>query len=131
MGYVMTDEELKRYFPNASASCIRRNQADAGRVCANHEKPTQGYALVSAAPRKGKGRKGAVLGATRCRIQFRVFSQRPADWDGYSVKEIQDCLVHAGLLDEDGWDILSGEVISEKAYSAESCRTEILIERLP
>lgn len=105
----------------------RANSAGGAPLCSHDSKPTQGDTLVSAAPRKGKGRKGAVLGVARRRIVFRVFSQRPADWDGYSIKEIQDCLRHAGLLDDDSWHLLSGEVISEKAHSKEEEMTAIEI----
>lgn len=52
---------------------------------------------------------------------------RPCDWDGYSIKELQDCLVHAGLLDGDEWFCLEGSVVSEKAHSREEERTEIEI----
>ena len=104
--------------------------ADDTTLRAHDEKPTQGDALVSLAPRESKSRKGAVLGIARRRITFKVFSTRPADWDGISVKEIQDCLRHAGLLDGDEWNLLSGEVISEKVYSEDQERTEIIITSL-
>lgn len=89
---------------------------------------TQGDALVSAAPRKGKGRKGTVRDTSKRRlIVFRVFSVRPADWDAYSIKELQDCLVHAGILDGDDWNLLHGTVISEKAHSKEEEMTIVEI----
>lgn len=116
---------LKARFPNCSESFLRANSAGGAGIRAHHEKPTQGNTLVSALPRKGKGGKGAVLGAARRHISFRVFSQRPADYDGYSIKELQDALVHAGILDDDAWHLLYGTVISEKAHSQEEERTEI------
>lgn len=119
--------ELLKRFPNASESFLRANSAGGAPLCALHSQPTQGDALVSVAPRKGKGRKGAVLGVARRRITYCVFSVRPADWDGYSVKELQDCLVHAGILDGDDWHQLQGTVISEKAHSKEDERTEIYL----
>ena len=123
----MNPNELKRFFPNASRSCIARNQAGDSWLCAYNTQPTQGDALVSASPRKSKSGKGVVLGVARRHIRFRVFSQRPADYDGHDVKEVQDCLVHAGLLDGDAWNLLYGTVISEKAHSKEEERTEVEI----
>ena len=80
---------------------------------APHKKPTQGNALVSPLPRKAKSSPSPL----KCFIWFRVFSTRPADWDGYHIKELQDCLVHAGLLDGDGWDQLHGQVTSHKVHT--------------
>lgn len=122
----MTREQLIAKFGNCSESFLRANSAGDSRVRADHQKPTQGDALVRVAPRKGKGRKGAVLGVARRRsIVLRVFSTHPPDWDGISCKEIQDCLVHAGLLDGDDWHLLYGTVISEKVHTKEEERTEI------
>lgn len=126
-------DDIRKLFPNASAACIARNASgpDDSRIRPHDSQPTQGNALVSAAPRKSKSRKGAVLGTARRRfITFRIFARRPADWDNYDVKEIQDCLRHAGLLDGDDWHLLQGTVISEKAYSKEEERTEVTIEPL-
>lgn len=81
--------------------------------------------------RKEKGGNSAAVStepARRCRITFRIYAVRPLDWDNYSVKQIQDCLVHAGILDDDKWDILEGGIVSEKAYSKEEERTEITID---
>lgn len=122
----MTQHEfLKAKFPNASASFLRANSAGDSPLHPHNPQPTQRDALVGVAPRKGKGCKGAVLGIARRHILFRVFSTRPADYDGYDVKELQDCLRHAGLLDDDAWDCLYGTVISEKVYSKDQERTEI------
>lgn len=63
----------------------------------------------------------------RARIIFRIYSVRPADWDGYHVKPIQDCLGHAALLDGDDWNLLQGEVISDKVHTKSEERTEIEI----
>lgn len=124
---------FRKRFPHASAAFlarngIRANSAGGAPLCADNPQPTQGDALVSPAPRKGKGRKGAVLGAPiRRSITFRVYAVRPADWDGYSIKELQDMLVHAGILDGDAWHSLQGTVISTKVYEKEQERTVIEI----
>jgi hypothetical protein len=123
----MSIDELKRFFPNASRSTIVRNKAGDTPLRADDQKSIEGDALVRPLPRKGKSRKGAVLGAARRHITFRIFSTRPADWDGYSIKELQDCLVRSGLLLSDDWDKLSGEIISEKVDKKEEEMTIVEI----
>jgi len=123
---MMNVDELKRIYPNASLSFLRRNSQDnpVGLPAPNPQ-PTQGHALVCVAPRKSKGSTRTTQRPRKRNIIFRVYSQRPADWDGYHIKELQDCLVAAGILDDDAWDVLQGQVISCKAHSASEVRTEI------
>lgn len=126
-----TQQEYEQYLAKSKAGrreLLRANSAGGAALRTNDPQPTQGDALVGAAPRKGKGGKGAVLDAP-CRrsITFRVYAVRPADWDGYSIKELQDCLRHAGVLDDDAWDRLYGTVISEKVCTKDEERTEIEI----
>lgn len=114
---------------DVSESIKRRNPTlypdSAGGVSATDQKPTKGHPLVSAGNGKAKG----VLGVKRrARIRFTVHARRPADWDGWHVKELQDVLVEAGLLDGDEWDILEGSVRSEKVYKAWQEKTVIDIE---
>jgi Holliday junction resolvase RusA-like endonuclease len=52
---------------------------------------------------------------------------RPLDWDNYRLKDLQDCLVHAGLLAGDEWNILEGSVVSCKAHTKAEEKTEIEI----
>lgn len=107
----------------------KQHHPDIAKLHTEYSQPAKGGALVRPLPRKGKSRKGAVLGvARRRRITFRIYSVRPPDWDGVDCKSIQDCIIKAGLLDADDWDKLSGEVISEKVHSKEDERTEITIE---
>lgn len=129
-----TEAEYEQYIQREAEAYQRRcrahlearaNSAGGAPLCSDNSQPTQGDALVGVAPRKSKSRKGAVLGAARRHITYRVFAQRPADFDGYDIKEIQDCLVQSGLLDGDDWNLLCGTVLSEKAYSKEDERTEI------
>lgn len=82
--------------------------------------PVKRSALVGGVPREVPGR-------IRSRIRFTVYAVRPCDWDGYSIKPLQDCLVRASILHGDDWDLLQGEVISEKVHSKEEERTEITI----
>jgi len=52
----------------------------------------------------------------------------PCDWDGYSIKELQDILIKAGILDGDEWYRLHGTVVSRKVHTKEEERTEVMIE---
>jgi hypothetical protein len=90
-------------------------------VRAPYPQPAKGDALVSAAPRKGKSSPRT----PRCIIRFTIYAVRPADWDGYHIKELQDCLVKSGLLDGDEWDILEGQVTSEKVHTKAEEKTVI------
>jgi hypothetical protein len=91
------------------------------RIRAGDPQPTQGDALVDPAPRKSKSSPEPV----RCIIRFTIYAVRPADWDGYHIKELQDCLVHAGLLDGDEWDRLEGYVTSKKVHTKTEEKTII------
>lgn len=100
---------------------------------ATDSQPVKGHTLERVAPRKEKSGNSPVVSPEprrRKRIRFTVYAVRPADYDNWHTKEIQDLLVHAGILDDDKWDILQGEVISEKIHKKEDERTEILIEQL-
>lgn len=93
-------------------------------ICSAHAKPVEGNALECPLPRKEKNSEGFTQ---RFSITFVVFSVRPCDWDGYHIKEIQDMLVHAGVLLSDDWTVLEGRVISRKAHSKAEEKTVIEI----
>ena len=57
--------------------------------------------------------------AKRFEIRFTVYSVRPADWDGYYVKALQDFLVRAGIIPEDRWDVIVGATIHSKKAATE------------
>ena len=119
----MNEHEFRRRFPNASASTIRRNAEDrtAGVPPANAQSDGR-VPLV-----RGKGRKktGGRSTAGRVTIRFTIYAIRPADWDGWNIKQIQDGLRHASLLVNDDWHLLQGEVRSEKVQTIEEERTVI------
>lgn len=54
------------------------------------------------------------------------------DWDnagGGSLKRLQDLLVQPlGILPGDGWDVLEGQVVSEKCANAEEEGVTVIIE---
>ncbi len=65
--------------------------------------------------------------AERFEITFTVYSMRPADYDGYDIKALQDFLVKAGVITDDRWNILAGRVVSRKAATKEEEKTVINI----
>lgn len=127
----MTEELLRRLFPNASASTIRRNLADnAARVSARQPQSPELGALDIPAPRKAKGRARAVQCAERYLIVFHFYAVRPLDWDNWSSKELQDIVIRAGILPSDNWRVLQGSIVSHKVNQPEEEKTVIEITRL-
>ncbi len=125
----MTIEELRRRFPKASDAFLRRNATGVDAIKnpglrASNAKPDERKSLVS---RLSGKEKGGTSTAGRLKIRFTVHSVRPADWDGYDIKYLQDMLCRAGILPDDNWCILCGEVISEKVHSKKEERTVIEI----
>ena len=119
----MNEHELRRRFPNASSSTIQRNAVlDPGGVPAPNAQPDGRMPLE-----RGKGRKkaGSRSTAGRVTIRFTVYAVRPADWDGWNIKPLQDGFRHAQLLVGDDWHQLQGEVRSEKVHSIEEERTVV------
>lgn len=63
-----------------------------------------------------------------CQIRITVYAVRPADWDGWHVKEIVDGCVKAGFLDNDDWRVNpTGTVTSKKVHTKEEERTEVIV----
>ena len=92
------------------------------------ERPA-GPALVETAPGKTPGHEGAhSKPAPVLEIQFVLFARRPLDWDNYSLKQLQDCLVEVGILAGDGYDQLQGSVRSIKVRSIEEEGTLVCIK---
>lgn len=93
------------------------------RLSSGDDERTQGNPLDRVVPRKATS-------SARAKISFTIFAVRPADWDNWHIKELQDVLVHAGILDGDEWNMLRGEIISEKVHTKAEERTEISIEKI-
>ena len=111
-------------------SYVQDNATPQGLPAAESERPKR-RSLGRATPREAASGTGP---APRFAIRFVVRSRRPMDWDnvgGGSLKRLQDLLVEATrMLPGDGWNVLQGTVISEKAESAEVEGTSIIIEQL-
>lgn len=119
----MNVNKLTRLFPNAGPHFIKLNsdiQDNAERVYSTDKKQFEGNTLVGSTPREAKSRN-------RFKIFFTVYAVRPADYDGYHIKELQDLLVKSGVIPDDNWFTLRGEVIPEKVDKEEEERLEIEI----
>lgn len=116
----MNQNKLKRLFPHASPSFISANKDSDSEVHPSEQKCLKRNSLECVAQGKDKSHP-------RFEICFRIYSTRPNDWDNPWTKAMQDCLVNAGILHDDKWNVLQGSVISEKTYSKDEERTEIEI----
>lgn len=64
-------------------------------------------------------------------IRVIVYSRRPADWDAYDCKALQDFCVKNGIIPEDRWDVVvSGAIHSRKAATEGEEKTEVKITAL-
>ena len=121
----MTRDEILKRFPNASASCIAVNlDCNPAGIRARQPKPDERLSLDIAPEREEASWHDA---AGRFEIVFTVYSRRPCDWDGYDIKALQDFLVTAGILPNDGWRTLSGRVHSRKVATEAEEKTVIEI----
>ncbi|MES2367174.1 MAG: hypothetical protein V4563_14955 [Pseudomonadota bacterium] len=96
-------------------------------VSAAVTEPHPGPTLVAPAHRETPGSTGSLQ---RAKITYIVRAVRPCDFDNWNIKFLQDCLVAAGILDDDNWQILSGQIISEKAATKEDEGVTVIIESL-
>lgn len=67
---------------------------------------------------------------SRYHVRFDVYACRPRDWDNNFCKPLQDCLVEAGFLPDDNWQILSGSMQCHKVKTKDQERTEITLTKL-
>jgi hypothetical protein len=128
----MTAKELRERFPNVSDDVFRLT------IQSKHENPddhrpgirplqpqSDERVSLDAAAQGEEARWYA--SARRFEIVFTVYSRRPCDWDGYDIKALQDFLIKAGVIPDDGWATLSGRVVSCKAATEAEEKTVIEI----
>lgn len=125
-----TDLELiARKFPISDAT-RKRNQAGAVGPPATDPQQPKRLSLECVHDRKKASGAGDVGSSDNgpCQIRITVYAVRPADFDGWHIKEIVDGCVKAGLLDNDDWrNCPTGTVTSKKVHTPEEERTEVEI----
>jgi len=126
----MNPDDLRRLFPFASQSCLRRNKTASDGTTRNLVsdskcEPPPVDEPVAAVPREAarQGRVRIVVTSYRCRI---------ADDDNIALgaKPLVDCIVAAGLIPSDSpvWCKIEHE--QEQVNDASMERTEVVIENL-
>lgn len=127
----MDPDLIKRLFPNASASTIRRNLNDnPPGLPASEPQPSQLGTLDISSSGKTKKRTRSVQCPERYVIVFHIHAVRPQDWDNWSTKELQDFIIKAGILPSDNWRVLQGSIVPHKVDRPEQEKTVIEITRL-
>lgn len=104
----MNPHQIKRLFPNASASLLKANAGDYGASQPLHDHSTRPQ-LPNSQPKPNQGRAlGGQLqkqagSVPRIVVRFTGYRVRPLDPDNFagSVKELLDGLRHAHILDGD------------------------------
>jgi len=119
---------VKPDFQNASDTFKRLNPhlfADQNSgIHAMQQKPDERLPLVNA-PQGEETRWHDA--AVSFEITFIIYSARPCDWDGWDIKYLQDWLVKARIIPDDGWKTLSGRVRTQKVATEAEEKTEIEI----
>ncbi len=128
-----TPEQFKEYAQRR----LKQEERARKEIYANHNhtkglqatepQPDCGQALVGSSSREAPRSTGS---AQRAKITYIVRAKRPCDFDNWNIKFLQDCLIAAGILDDDNWQVLSGQVVSDKAFRGERESTVIIIEKL-
>lgn len=119
----MDEKQFKDMLNNGSKAFRDKNSSEASRLCSTLKECDTRKALVI--PSQGKGKS-----EDRFEIVFEIYSARPCDWDNYSTKELQDCIVEEGILPDDNWKILQGKVITKKALTKKDEQTIVYVTKL-
>jgi hypothetical protein len=117
----MTEDQLRRMFPHASASFVRANsdrgpgQGPEPERCPQHEPERPD------APEEGHPQK--------VRVRVTCVRNRLIDPDNLYVKHHIDCLRYAGLVRDDSADEIRLEVTQRKAQALEE--EKVILEVFP
>lgn len=128
----MKSDELKKRYPNASISFIRRNSDDHNASLPTEAGSKRRNETLDEGPQRKRASAKGVKSGARYHIRFTVYSIYPRDWDNLaaSVKQLQDAVVEAGWLPDDNWKVLTGEAIPAKAKTRAEQRTVIEIRSI-
>lgn len=119
----MNEKQFKDMLNNGSKTFREKNSPEASRLCSTIKECDKRQTLEL--PTQGKRES-----EDRFEIVFEIYSTRPCDFDNYSTKELQDCIVEEGILPDDNWKVLQGKIISKKALTKKDQRTIVYIERI-
>jgi hypothetical protein len=116
----MSPDEFRKRFPQASTSCIRRNQAGAE---VPHPEPREHQKKLEA------DHAGEAQGARCVPVSFTLYRVRLLDVEAKyaSVKDLLDCVVDAGYAMGDKEGQIDLKVDQVKVDSFKEERTEISI----
>lgn len=117
----MTENELRRRFPGASSSTIRRNQTGGA---PSSTKPEQVILDDPMGPAPGKESDPG-----RVHVRVVSFRKQLIDPDNLCPKFFIDCLRYAGLIRDDRAQDIALEVSQTKVNSKDEERTEITLWR--
>ena len=128
----MTRDELRTIYPYASEDFLRANASVGSKNARNN---SSGLRSIDPKPDERVPLGGSSEGEETCwhnaarrfEIVFTIYSRRPADWDGWDIKALQDFCVQAGIIPDDGWKTLSGRIVSEKVATEAEEKTVITI----
>lgn len=123
-GTTLTSEQLDAILKRPA---IAKVNPDLAGVSPGDKEQSRRNTLDRKVPRK-TSRHGRTQ--RRFAITFYCYSVRPLDWDNWSTKQLQDCLVEVGILADDNWRALEGRVISRKAKTKAEERTEVHIQEI-
>lgn len=116
-------ESLLRKHPHLSPTPISSNCNSHSELRPTKQKRTKRKSLDCSL--QGKDSR-----STRFEICFTIYAHLPLDWDNYWIKCLQDCIIQAGFLYDDKWNVLQGRVVSKKAYSKEEEKTVVTIREI-
>lgn len=116
----MTEHELRRRFPNASASTIKRNKTGGA---ASSPKPEQVILDEPVAEKAGETKDSAPI-----HVSIRSYRRRLLDPDNACPKYFIDCLRYSGLIPDDRPEDITLQVSQVKVKTKAEERTEITIE---
>lgn len=115
----MTENEIRRRFPNASASLFRANSEAPGAK----PEPAVRHEPLAQAPRED-GHTG------RCSVSIVSYRQRLCDPDNLVGKYFLDALRYEGVIKDDTAALIEYSIRQEKVASKEDERTVIIITPL-
>lgn len=130
----MNPHQIKRLFPNASASLLKANAGDYGASQPLHDHPTRPelHAPESAQPTPALAvtGKGEAQSPSRPHVCFTLRRTKLLDTDAKwgAVKDLLDGLAYAGLIHGDREDQITLEVRQEKVRHRKEQETVIEVE---